>query len=68
MTLSLYSQMKDYCVAENLTWLLLQVAVMSGHFELGEIIKNHNDLDVGKFVTMQVWQKATQVHKQAESI
>ncbi|KAA0705055.1 SH3 and multiple ankyrin repeat domains protein 1 [Triplophysa tibetana] len=44
--LSSYSQMKDYCVAENLTWLLLQVAVMSGNFELGEIIKNHNDMDV----------------------
>lgn len=25
-----------------------QVAVMSGHFELGEIIKNHRDTDVGK--------------------
>ncbi|GAA6070891.1 SH3 and multiple ankyrin repeat domains protein 1 isoform X10 [Tachysurus ichikawai] len=25
-----------------------QVAVMSGHFELGEIIKNHRDLDVGE--------------------
>ena len=28
--------------------LLNQVAVMSGHFELGEIIKNHRDTDVGK--------------------
>lgn len=27
---------------------VLQVAVMSGHFELGEIIKNHRDTDVGK--------------------
>lgn len=26
---------------------VLKVAVMSGHFELGEIIKNHNDTDVG---------------------
>uniref|UniRef100_A0A3B3XUY4 SH3 and multiple ankyrin repeat domains 1 n=1 Tax=Poecilia mexicana TaxID=48701 RepID=A0A3B3XUY4_9TELE len=26
-----------------------QVAVMSGHFELGEIIKNHKDTDVGTF-------------------
>uniref|UniRef100_A0AAZ1X3Y7 SH3 and multiple ankyrin repeat domains 1 n=1 Tax=Oreochromis aureus TaxID=47969 RepID=A0AAZ1X3Y7_OREAU len=26
-----------------------QVAVMSGHFELGEIIKNHRDTDVGNF-------------------
>lgn len=25
-----------------------QVAVMSGHFELGEIIKNHRDTDVGE--------------------
>lgn len=25
-----------------------QVAVMSGNFELGEIIKNHRDTDVGK--------------------
>lgn len=51
--LSSYSQMKDYCVAENLTWLLLQVAVMSGNFELGEIIKNHNDMDVGKCVSLK---------------
>lgn len=30
-------------------WLLcLQLAVMSGHFELGEIIKNHKDSDTGK--------------------
>ncbi|KAG9276853.1 SH3 and multiple ankyrin repeat domains protein 1-like [Astyanax mexicanus] len=27
-----------------------QVAVMSGHFELGEIIKNHNDADVVPFL------------------
>lgn len=27
----------------------LQLAIMSGHFELGEIIKNHKDSDVGKF-------------------
>ncbi|XP_034160675.1 SH3 and multiple ankyrin repeat domains protein 1 isoform X1 [Pangasianodon hypophthalmus] len=27
-----------------------QVAVMSGHFELGEIIKNHNDTDVVPFL------------------
>lgn len=26
-----------------------QVAVMSGHFELGEIIKNHRDADVGQY-------------------
>uniref|UniRef100_A0A3B4YVL8 SH3 and multiple ankyrin repeat domains 1 n=1 Tax=Seriola lalandi dorsalis TaxID=1841481 RepID=A0A3B4YVL8_SERLL len=26
-----------------------QLAVMSGHFELGEIIKNHKDSDIGKF-------------------
>lgn len=26
----------------------LQLAIMSGHFELGEIIKNHKDSDVGK--------------------
>lgn len=37
----------------NVLWLFLlfffnQVAVMSGHFELGEIIKNHRDTDVGK--------------------
>uniref|UniRef100_A0A3Q3AHP2 SH3 and multiple ankyrin repeat domains 1 n=1 Tax=Kryptolebias marmoratus TaxID=37003 RepID=A0A3Q3AHP2_KRYMA len=25
-----------------------QVAVLSGHFEVGEIIKNHKDLDIGK--------------------
>lgn len=27
----------------------LQLAIMSGHFELGEIIKNHKDTDIGKF-------------------
>lgn len=27
--------------------LCLQVAIMSGHFELGEIIKNHKDSDIG---------------------
>lgn len=29
-------------------FVFYQVAVMSGHFELGEIIKNHRDTDVGK--------------------
>lgn len=29
-------------------FVCLQLAVMSGHFELGEIIKNHKDSDVGK--------------------
>lgn len=28
----------------------LQLAIMSGHFELGEIIKNHKDSDVGKLL------------------
>lgn len=50
--------MKDYCVAENLTWLLLQVAVMSGNFELGEIIKNHNDKDIGKCVSLTLLSNA----------
>lgn len=27
---------------------------MSGHFELGEIIKNHKDTDVGKFSLFSV--------------
>uniref|UniRef100_A0AAQ6IDS9 SH3 and multiple ankyrin repeat domains 1 n=1 Tax=Anabas testudineus TaxID=64144 RepID=A0AAQ6IDS9_ANATE len=31
-----------------------QLAVMSGHFELGEIIKNHKDTDVGKFSLFSV--------------
>lgn len=33
-----------------LQYYFWQVAVMSGHFELGEIIKNHNDADVGKLI------------------
>uniref|UniRef100_A0A3Q3VMM8 SH3 and multiple ankyrin repeat domains 1 n=1 Tax=Mola mola TaxID=94237 RepID=A0A3Q3VMM8_MOLML len=28
----------------------VNLAIMSGHFELGELIKNHKDSDVGKFV------------------
>lgn len=28
--------------------LCLQLAVISGHFELGEIIKNHKDMDIGE--------------------
>lgn len=29
-------------------FLCLQLAILSGHFELGEIIKNHKDSDIGK--------------------
>lgn len=28
-------------------FVCLQIAIMSGHFELGEIIKNHKDSDIG---------------------
>lgn len=32
----------------DFVFLWLQLAIMSGHFELGEIIKNHKDSDIGK--------------------
>ncbi len=39
---------KIVLVLKTALFCFWQVAVMSGHFELGEIIKNHNDADVGK--------------------
>ena len=35
-------------------FLCLQLAVLSGNFELGEIIKNHKDTDIGKFSCLTV--------------